>query len=701
MKRCALSVWLAAFALHCLAQRETVELSQGWRFIRQEVAPDAAFDSWSNVTVPHTWNALDGQNGKAADPDYPAGYYRGPGWYAKRLEIPAAWKGKRVFIRFEAASLIADVYLNGKRIGEHRGGFTAFCFELTPYLNFQRENLLRVRVDNSINEDVPPLRGDFTVCGGIYRPVRLLATDETCISPLDYTSPGVYLTERQVNPTRAVVEVETKLSSTLSKTADLGLEIELHDARGGLILQKQAAISIPAGTLANNLETLQIDKPHLWEGRKDPYLYSVIVRLRRNNAVVDEVVQPLGLRTVQIDQQRGFLLNGEPYPIQGVTRHQERRDKGWALSKSDHDEDHQLILDIGATAIRLAHYPQSDYFASLCDHSGLLLWEEIPLIDRVNNTGGFSANARQQLLEMLHQGYNHPSVAFWGLFNELYQYAKTDPPEAMIADLKKLTKETDATRIIVGASDKIERTNLNVIPDWVAFNIYPNWYPSSQGDFAPIVDRLYASVGNRRIGISEYGAGANIHQHEEGAVQQPKTNGQWHPEEWQAMVHERDWSQAKDNSHLWGTFLWNMFDFASDNRNEGDNPGVNDKGLVTEDRKTRKDAFFFYQANWTSNSMVYVASRRMTPRKSDRTEVKVYSNCNSIELRLNGKSLGLREPDSIKVCRWKNVQLRTGTNSVEVIGHGSTEEVYDQCEWVLEKPERIMMLQSGNEGENR
>jgi beta-galactosidase len=686
MKSLLLSAFLLCSCWLCGAQRVSVDLSEGWRFIKQDVAPDAPWDSWESVRVPHTWNAIDGQNGTAADPDYPAGYYRGPAWYADKLDLPPAWKNKRVFIRFEAASLVATVYLNGRLIGEHRGGFTAFCFELTPYLNFGGQNVLRVRVDNSINPDVPPLRGDFTVCGGIYRPAHLLALDSTCITPLDFASPGVYLTEREVNATEATVEVEAKISNGMTNSSNLEVETELADARGKSILKKRETISVPADATTNCILTFDVEKPHLWSGRADPYLYSVAVRLRRDGKVVDEVTQPLGLRTVQIDPQRGFLLNGKPYPIHGVTRHQERRDQGWALSDADHDQDHQMILDIGATAIRLAHYPQSDFFVGMCDRSGLLVWEEIPLVDQVNDTPAFRANARQQLTEMLLQYRNHPAAVCWGLFNELYQYSKTDPPEAMVAGLKQLAREMDSMRIIVAASDKIERTNLNLIPDWIAFNIYPGWYPSSHGDFAAIVDRLSASVGNKRIGISEYGAGANIHQHEEGEVKPPKTNGPWHPEEWQSLVHEHDWSQARDNPHLWGTFLWNMFDFASDNRNEGDNPGVNDKGLVTEDRKVKKDAFFFYQANWTTAPMVYITSRRMTPRKLAETEIKLYSNCKQVELSLNGESMGTRPPDSLKVLKWENVQLRPGTNLVEAIGRTEAGVVRDSCEWVFETP---------------
>ena len=667
-----------------LAQRESVDLSSGWKFIRQEVSPDAVFDTWEAVSVPHTWNALDGQNGKAADADMPDGYYRGPGWYVKKLDILPDWRGKRVFVRFEAASLVADIWLNGKLLGEHRGAFTAFCFELTPYLKFNGENVLRVRVDNSPQNDVPPLKGDFTVCGGLYRPVHLLVTDQTCISPLDYASPGVYLTEKEVNSKQAVVEVETKLSNGLTDPASVEVEIELQDVAGKPILTRQSEIKIPSGAPVAAKQTLTLPNPHLWNGRKDPYLYSVSVRIRRDGRIVDQMTQPLGLRTVQVDQQRGFLLNDKPYPVYGVSRHQDYRDKGWALSPADHDEDLRLILEMGATAIRLAHYPQSDYFLGLCDHSGLLAWEEIPLVMRVNDTPAFRANARQQLLEMQHQGYNHPAIAFWGLFNELYLDSKTDPPEAMLDELKTLAKETDSTRLIVGASCKPEHKDLSLIPDWIAFNIYPGWYPSTPKDFATTVTNLSQNLGNKRIAITEYGAGASIKQHEEGEVKMPKAKSFWHPEEWQAIVHERDWSQAKDNPDLWGTFVWTMFDFASDGRDEGDSPGINDKGLVSQDRKVKKDAFFFYQANWADKPMVHLASQRLTPRKLANTEVKVYSNCDQVELKLNDRSLGTVSPNDIKVCRWEKVQLQPGINRVEAIGRANGQQLTDTCEWVLE-----------------
>jgi len=673
-----------------LAQRESIPLSNGWKFVKQDAQPDASFANWEAVSVPHTWNALDGQDGKKAEPELPDGYYRGPAWYARELEIPSAWKGKRVFIRFEAASLVADVYLNGKRLGQHRGGFAAFCYELTPHLQPGGKNVLRVRVDNSHFDDIAPISGDFTVGGGIYRPVTLFSTDAICVTPLDHATSGVYLTQKSVTAQEAQVEVEAKLSNGLSTAAPLAVRVVLKDAEGNLLEQVGPVINVPPGATVPTKQILTIKQPHLWNGRKDPYVYTVSVGVLKEGKLVDEVTQPLGVRTVQIDQDKGFLLNGTPYALYGVNRHQERKDKGWAISEADHQEDHQLILDIGATCLRLAHYQQSDYFIGLCDKSGLVLWEEVPLVNGVNGAKEFNDTSRQQLEEMILQGYNHPSLAFWGLFNELnatWVWAdkkKSAPPEGLITHLQKVAKSLDATRPTVSASWMMTKHALHEMPDWICFNIYPGWYWGVPADFGKTVDKVSGHLGGKRVGISEFGAGANISQHEEGELKQPAPTGAWHPEEWQAYAHEQYWAAIKQNKNLWGTYLWAMFDFASDGRDEGEMPGINDKGIITHDRKVKKDAFFFYQANWSERPMAHIAARRMTPRKLDTTEVKVYSNCSAVELWVNGKSLGSVKPDDIHICRWAGVKLQPGRNVIEIKGAAGDQKISDSCEWVLE-----------------
>ena len=664
-----------------MAQRESVELSDGWKFIKQDVGIDAAYDAWDSVSVPHTWNAQDGQV-------FNKDYYRGPAWYAKELDIPAAWKGKRVFIRFEAAALVADIYLNGKKLGEHRGGFAAFCYELTPGIKFDgSKNVLRVKVDNTRFDDIAPLSGDFTVFGGLYRPVHLIATNQVCITPLDFASPGVYLTQKSVTPQKAVVDVLAKICSTLPSSGMVTIQVDLLDA--GKVLQSVHGAS---GANADSTQTLTIANPHLWNGRKDPYLYQVQVKLLSSKGkIIDEVDQNLGIRTAAITQDKGFLLNGQPYALHGVNRHQEVKDKGWAITPSDHDRDHQLIYDLGATVVRLAHYQQSNYFHDLCDHSGIVVWQEIPLVNQVYAGKAFDDNAKQQLTEMIKQGYNHPSICMWGLYNELgaswIKDPKSVPADPLLAGLHTLAKKLDPSRIVVGASQSTDKMPMHSIPDWQGYNIYPGWYAGwgAAEDFGKVVDKAVNNLGGKRIAISEYGAGSNITQHEEGnPPPPPKEGGQLHPEEYQAYVHECAWAQAKDNPHLWGTFVWAMFDFAVAGRNEGGQPGTNDKGLVTHDRSVKKDVYYFYQANWTDKPLVYIAARRMTPRKEAATNVKVYSNCSQVALKVNGKEQAAVTGNDIHIFNWPNVTLQPGKNLIEVTGHSGDQQVTDSCEWELE-----------------
>lgn len=684
------------------AQRQVTDVTSGWKFILQDVAPDAAATSWQSVSVPHTWNNLDGQDGSTPGaiprPSERGGadYYRGVGWYDCPLDIPAAWQGRRVFIRFEAASEIATVYLNGQQIGEHRGSFTAFCIELTPNLKFGQPNDLRVRVDNSVTRAIAPLGGDFNLDGGIYRPVHLIVTDPVCVTPLDYASPGVYLTTLALNDKAAQVEIRTLVSNGSSKPVSTEIVTEIKDAAGQTVATNSTALALPADAAPQQVvQTVSIATPHLWNGRKDPYLYSASVRVERDGQPVDEVDQALGVRTVQITDEQGFLLNGQPYPIHGIDRHQDLKDHGWALSQADHDRDMQMILDMGVTAIRLAHYPQSEYFHSLCDRSGVLLWNEVPFVNFVPDakdnpsnpsaaTQAFTANLLQQMHEMISQRYNHPAVAFWGLFNELANGTNDQVALPIVQKLNALAHQLDHTRITVAASNHLGNKT-NFVPDRLCYNIYPGWYSTFEaGDLAKLVDQRFAEQHDHRIGLSEYGAGANPAQHQEGTLTQPKANnGPVHPEEWQAYVHERDWAEIQGNPKLWGTFMWVMFDFASDGRRESIQMGINDKGMVTQDRQIKKDVYYFYQANWTDTPMVYLTSRRLVQRTLAQTDIKVYSNCPEVELLLNGKSLGKVAPDTFKVAKWSNVTLQPGVNDVVAVGTGGTKEVRDTCQWTL------------------
>jgi beta-galactosidase len=674
-------LWGGSMASGVAATREDRVLADGWKFIKEDAGLTAATDNWEAVTLPHTWNTVSADQGDhKKDPHYKNGYYRGACWYARTIDAPAGWQGKRVFLRFEAASLVARTYLNGQELGEHRGGFTAFCYELTSLLR-PGANELRVQVDNSGQKDVAPLAGDFNVDGGLYRPVHLIVTDPVCISPLDRASPGVFLITKSLNDSAAQIQVETLVSNGKTSPVQVQVKTDIADASGAIVATRTQPASVEAGKTEPILTNLNIPSPHRWNGRKDPYLYTATVSLLADGGISDSINQPLGLRTVAISEQQGFLLNGKPYPIHGVNRHQDWGDKGWAASAADFDEDARIMLDMGVTAIRLAHYPQSDYLHKLCDHNGILLWNEIPLVNLISDKPEFAANAEQQLREMILQRYNHPSVAFWGLFNEL-GLSSTPAPDALLQHLKAVAQELDPARLIVCAIYGGHRT-YDTIADHPCFNRYPGWY-AGLNDVDSFLQKDSAEAG-KRIAFSEYGAGANPapdEQHE-GPLTQKRAD-RIHSEQWQVHVHEVLWDRFKDDPRLWGTFAWCMFDFQSARRQEGGFVGVNDKGLVTEDRKIKKDAYFFYQANWTDKPMVHIASSRLTPRRQTITPVEVFSNCDKVALSVNGSPLEPVSPDDVRVFRWPAVTLRPGKNEIKAIATTSQGELTDSCEWVVD-----------------
>jgi beta-galactosidase len=394
------------------------------------------------------------------------------------------------------------------------------------------------------------------------------------------------------------------------------------------------------------------------------------------------VTQPLGLRYYWVDPVRGFFLNGQPYPLHGVNRHQDRMNKGWAISEADMDEDMKLILEIGASAVRCAHYQHSDYFYSLCDRSGILVWAEIPQVNEINASPEFAESSRNQLLDLIRQNVNHPSIFVWSLFNEIS--AGHADPHRELEDLRNTARREDPTRPTIGATMTDALPQMNKIPDLLGWNIYPGWYggAGSLNDFGLLLDRHRYDSRAGGFCVSEYGAGANVMQHEDHP-RQPETTSQWHPEEWQGVVHEEAWKQLKARPFIWGTFVWNMFDFAVSTRHEGGVPGRNDKGLVTYDRQTRKDAFYFYRANWSDEPTLHITSRRFTERTNAMTEAKIYSNAAKVDLFLNDAAQGSRTNNGNAVFIWQHLQLKRGKNIVEARAQFHGINLSDRCEWDL------------------
>ncbi|HEX4342341.1 MAG TPA: glycoside hydrolase family 2 TIM barrel-domain containing protein [Verrucomicrobiae bacterium] len=656
--------------------RPTENLVTNWRFHQGDDtnANQSAFDDhdWQIVSLPHNWGWEQAQHG--------SNYLRGAGWYRRELIVQQK-PVKRYYLRFEAAGSVADVWLNGKLLGEHRGAFGAFCFEITHQLSANGTNILAVRASNAEEADVAPLSGDFPVYGGLYRPVHLIETDEACFDLTDHASPGVAWLETSVSRREAVLDVTAQISNGYRRDTNFTLVATVLDATGNKVAGVEQQILAASNVTAPYRLRVVLPHPHLWNGRPDPYLYKAVIELRSSNEVQDIVEQNIGIRYYSVDPDKGFYLNGRLYHLHGVDRHQDRLDKGWAISEADQDEDIALIKEIGATVIRCAHYEHSDYFYSLCDRAGILVWAEIPQVDKINGTPQFAETSRGQLLDLIRQNINHPAIFCWSLFNEI-RPGHPDPHREL-QDLNNVAHAEDPTRPTIAATCTSGLPEMNRIPDLLGWNVYQGWYPEwgKLEEFLRL-EKYRTTSQHGGFCISEYGAGANVAQHEQDP-KEPKATGQWHPEEWQSIVHEEAWKQMKSRPYIWGTFVWSMFDFTSFWRHEGGIQGRNDKGLVTYDRQTRKDAFYFYKANWSDEPTLYITSRRFVERTNAVTDVKVYSNARRAELFVNGKSQGKTRNDGNAVFVWKNIQLKPGENTIEARASRNGEALTDQCVWQL------------------
>lgn len=505
------------YGMSMFAQRQDILLNNDWNF---RFSHQVQKGTEVRVDLPHTWNAQDALSGKID-------YKRGIGNYEKNLFIRPEWKGKRLFIRFEGVNNIADVFINRRHIGEHRGGYGAFIFEITGKVEYGKENSILVRVNNGEQLDIMPLVGDFNFYGGIYRDVHLLITDETCISPLDYASPGVRLIQDSVSHRYAKVRAIVDLSNGSSGNQEVELNVRLLDGQR-VVKEGTKNVNLSGNEVMQQELTFEIDQPHLWNGRQDPFLYQAEVTLFRNGQMVDRVTQPLGLRFYRIDSDKGFFLNGKHLPLKGVCRHQDRSEVGNALRPQHHEEDAALMLEMGVNAVRLAHYPQATYFYDLMDKNGIIVWAEIPFVGPggYNDKGfvdlpAFRANGKEQLKELIRQHYNHPSICVWGLFNELTELG--DNPVEYIKELNVLAHQEDTTRPTTSASNQMG--DLNFITDAIAWNRYDGWYGGTPADLGKWLDRMHKDHPEICIAISEYGAGASIYHQQDSLVKTVPTVG--------------------------------------------------------------------------------------------------------------------------------------------------------------------------------
>ena len=661
-----------------MGSRVDTSLNAGWTFNRADVAgaDAAAFDdsAWTKLDLPHTWNAMDGQDGPATP------YYRGIGWYRKHYTVPSSLAGQRIYLQFDGSNIISDVYLNGKHVGTHAGGFAAFRFDVTDLVTLGADNVIAVKVDNSAGADsnyapittsptsnVPPLSADFTFFGGLYRSVHLLSTPPLAISPMDFGSAGVYVTQTNVSASSTDLAIKVKLSNATATTSTANLKATVLDANNQEVTSFSFMQSVPANGAADATTTGKLMNPHLWNGLADPYVYTVRVDLLDGANVSDSVTVPLGVRSFTLDPSAGFSLNGKYLALRGVDKHQDHKDKGWAIADSDTDADFAIIKELGANVIRLAHYQHAQHTYDVTDKAGIVVWAETPVVNNINNTTAFAANAEQQLTELIRQNYNHPSIVFWSVGNETL--LRPGPsPDSLIGHLADVVASEDPTRLAAYAANAGNTDSpVNFHGQAHGFNEYQGWYGGKVADFATWADQTHTAHATAPLGLTEYGAGGSITQHTGNAAAADTGadhTGSPHTEEYQSYYHEGYLAAFATRPFLWGTFIWNAFDFASDGRNEGTTPGLNDKGLVSFDRQTKKDAFYIYKANWSSDPFVYITSRRFTTLPKSSKSIRVYSNQPMVELKLNGTSLGTKSATN-HVFVWDNVTWASGANQVD------------------------------------
>ncbi|MBQ7949038.1 MAG: glycoside hydrolase family 2 protein [Clostridia bacterium] len=594
--------------------RNTIKWNDNWSFFKG-VADVSAKEGGEIVNLPHTWNAVDGQDGGND-------YFRGSCLYTKKLNKADLPANDQYYLEIRGANSSADVYVNGKKLAHHDGGYSTWRVNMTEAL--EEENEIAIVVDNAPNDSVYPQMADFTFYGGLYRDVNLICVPNSHFDLDYYGGKGLMITP-SVNGGNADVEVEVFVKDMVAGDE---LVYTLYDHEEKELVQVKSA---------DKKASLTLENVRLWNGRKDPYLYCCEVELVRGGEVIDAVCSRFGCRTFEIDPERGFILNGEEYPLRGVSRHQDRWGIGNALLPEHHDEDIDLIMEVGATTIRLAHYQHDQYFYDLCDEKGLVLWAEIPYISK--HLPGGRENTISQMKELVVQNYNHPSIVVWGLSNEITMGGAQDPDlienHNILNDLVHGMDKTRLTTMACVSMCKMEEPYVQ-IPDVVSYNHYFGWYGGDTSMNGPWFDKFHAMFPNKPIGVSEYGCEA-LNWHTSNPVQGDYT------EEYQAYYHEELIKQLFTRKYLWATHVWNMFDFGADARAEGGENGQNHKGLVTFDRKYKKDSFYAYKAWLSDEPFVHLCGKRYVDRVEDVTKVTVYSNQPEVELFVNGQSIGKKQ----------------------------------------------------------
>ena len=667
-----------------MASRITESFNNDWKFLKltqknglSELVIEAAdFDDrgWESLSLPHTWNNKDGCDGWSGIDEGGEHYYRGLGGYRKVFNFSNEdLSDREIFLEFEGANTVAELFVNGVSAGVHEGGYSAFRFDITDLVKLGEDNIIAVKVNNAPTDYIAPItdQGDFTKMGGLYRDVNLIAVQKIHIDLMDYGSSGIYITHQNLTKENADIYFLVKIANDSSQDGEITVKAEIADADGNIATVGEAICNISAGKRAEANMNVKLNDPVLWNGTDAPYLYSAKITLCKDEEILDEYTQTFGIRTYSIDPDNGFFLNGKYVDLHGVNYHQDSFENGWAMTDEQRERDYNMMLDMGCNTLRMAHYQHDSYEYDLCDKLGITVWTEIGIVNKMSAdeteklviSDGFKENAKQQLTELIRQNYNHPSVIVWGISNELYQM--TDEIFDTYTELNELANTEDETRLITFADAQFWGRFLELPADVVGYNRYFGWYKDAgpAEKFGEWLDGCHKEKERRPVCISEYGGGAAISQHKDNINWEKEIDpwGARHYEDYQSAMHEKIWAQFSQRRYLWGKYIWCMFDFASAGREEGDTKGQNDKGLVTRER-VPKDSFYFYKSVWNDEPMLHITEKRFEKRPSEIPQIKVYSNAEKVELFVNGTSVGTVERSALDpfystVFVWENISI--------------------------------------------
>lgn len=665
-------------------------INDNWKFYQGgiEYADNVDFDdvNWKTINLPHTWNAQD-----PFDDDET--YYRGIGWYRKTIELDKSFQNKKVYLFFEGANQVSDVYVNGAFAGQHKGGYTAFSIDITSFLNWKNnntKNLIAVQVNNAHDNFIPPLSVGYALYGGIYRDAWIIATNDLHYKEINNSAGGIFFNTTFVGDKKINVSARTTVVNGSNQKRNFTFLNTVYDAAGKSVTTFSKQVSVEAGKEINLLLSSEnIDQAHLWSP-EDPFLYKVHSQLLENNKVIDEVTNPLGFRWFRFSADSGFFLNGNKYVLHGTNRHQDMEGKGSALTSEDHLRDMRLIKNMGCNFVRLAHYPQAPEVLKLADRLGLIIWEEIPVVNYMTLQPEFLFNSENMLREMIHQQFNHPSIVMWGSMNEILLHSQQGDriqkhdDSVYVSGIRNYALQLDSmiraedpsryTTMAMHGSGDYAKYHLDNISQVAGHNVYSGWYSGKVEDFGKWLDRLHKEKPHQILFISEYGAEGEIKLNSEKPVRMDYTG------QYQRFFNEEYLRQINQHPFLAGTAIWNEFDFSQPNIG-GPQPHRNQKGLITWDRKP-KDVYYLYKANWNPEPMVYIATRNWMVRAGEisaLSTIEVYSNLNEVTLYVNGKSQQSKKINDIKKAVWQ-VQLQNGKNIIGAIGKQNGKTISDNAE---------------------